>query len=133
MPKRPKSWIDSLKRRTATLSAAETEALRDLCGTGAVMGRGALALRIALLQADLARAPVVTLPSPPPPPEPEPVITELPAPPEPPPAPKPVKAKKKVSFGAISLDDAASLLSAFGGAPAATDDSPPPDGPTPNS
>jgi hypothetical protein len=33
MPKRPKSWIDSLKRRTATLSAAETEALRDLCGT----------------------------------------------------------------------------------------------------
>jgi hypothetical protein len=90
------------------------------------MGRGALALRIALLQADLARAPVVTLPSPPPPPEPEPVITELPAPPEPPPAPKPVKAKKKVSFGAISLDDAASLLSAFGGAPAATDDSPPP-------
>ncbi len=130
MPKRPKSWVDSLKRRTATLSAAETETLRDLCGTGEIVGRGALALRIALLHADLARAPVAPRASPPPPPpepEPDPVIAELPAQPEPPPPPKPMKAKKKVNFGAISLDDAASLLSAFGGAPSATDDSRPPE------
>jgi hypothetical protein len=139
MPKRPKSWIDTLKRRAAALSATETEALRLRCESGAIAGRSALALRIALLNTDLARPPVAQTPSAaPPPPEPVPITPEPPeppapeTPPPPPPPPSPPKPKKKASFGAISLDDAASLLSAFGAAPATTDDSPPADTPVPD-
>jgi len=149
MTQTAKGWIDRLAKACSPLTAEKTaDMLADLPGQE-LDKRARLGLRIALLEHLLhakpaAVKPVVQEPAPQPDPEPE-IIDEAPAAPEPvpeeptlpepseepvpdptpPPAPK--KKRKETKFSAVSLDDAAILLSAFGGG----DDSPQAESDTP--
>ncbi len=141
MTRTPKGWIARLSAVTTGLSRKESARLRDRLQDAPTDRRAALGLRIALLRQDLIRGSLPPAPAP----EKAPVV-EILAPtvttqsaPEPgltlsvvePAAPVPARSKKKkVNFAAVSLDDAASLLSAFGGSgdpPAGNTQETPPD------
>lgn len=113
MNRTTRGWIAQLAQMTKALSAADAVALQGRAGEPPLSGRVGLGLRIALSRRRAAGKP----------PAPATIIALAPVPAEPvtdaaetPPAepPKPQRRAKKVSFSAVSLHDAASLLTAFG-------------------
>lgn len=135
MPNNIRNWISRLSETCGAFSEAERAALVSIAMPTASSERVRLALRIVALKSrldELAKRPECTSDT---------AMTEIAmtavkdiAAPEPEPKPKalPMRQNKtrKASFSAVSLDDAAGLLSAFGslaGPPSqepATDESP---------
>lgn len=120
MPNNARNWISRLSETCEKLSETEQRALEMITERPEISTRVRLALKIINLRSRVLRP--VVLPS-------VPTATEATAidladqivpvqPPEPfaeiPPPPTRPKKPKKVSFSAVSLDDAAGLLSAFG-------------------
>jgi hypothetical protein len=125
MPKTVKNWTQNVIDMCCALSDPQVEALQKQL-PAIPHKRVALALRIGAQRHRLrhgkaeiivAQEPEIAVVIE----EPAPVVVEMTEPPAAPvAAPRP---KKKVSFSAVSLDDASSLLSAFG--------APPPEAPDP--
>lgn len=121
MPNNIRNWISRLSETCGAFSEAERAALVSLAMPTASSERVRLALRIVALKSrldDLAKRPECTSDT---------AMTEIAmtavkdiAAPEPEPEPKPKalpmrqNKTRKASFSAVSLDDAAGLLSAFG-------------------
>lgn len=149
-----RNWISTLSASAVDISPAQMARLRQRLAGEALPPRVALALRLVALrralegQAEPAPLKVVapvnepiapaapedaaTIPEvkPDPVPDPTPVPAALvETAPEAPPVVAPPKKRKKASFSAVSLDDAAGLLSAFGGLSADTPEAEGPNAP----
>jgi hypothetical protein len=124
MPKTAKNWSQKVIDMCIALSDTQIEALHQHL-PAIPHKRVALALRIGAQRHRLihGKAEIVVAKEPEIAPvleEAAPVVVDIPEPPAPPAVtPRP---KKKVSFSAVSLDDASSLLSAFGTPPAEVPD-----------
>lgn len=132
MPNKIRNWISRLSETGGKLSEADLSGLAENPQQLEASKRVRLALRIVALQArldDLAKYPDVAYDAP----MTEVGLTALPDDPAPAqePEPKTMPARpnkpKKKSFSAVSLDDAAGLLSAFGSLATSSDQEPPAD------